>query len=323
MTRVPGDITALTGLLDETVALLRKSDPAVPRARRAGVPTGARLPSLIGQLREVVAAADGDAGPVRTLHHMACSGGTLIAKCLALQPNVLLLSEIDPLSRLGIDPRRPVFAPSDMIRQIRQTPRGLPDAALAEIFAAELRALADICARRGLRLVLRDHAHSHFCHGAEIPDRPGLRDLVARDHALRPAVTVRHPLDCFLGLIEHGWRDFSPPTLAEYARRHLAFLDAHAGARIFRYEDFVADPETVLRALCAELGLVCAGHRPELLEAVRLTGDSGRGGSRIASRPRRPLPGELEVATGNCAAYQALCVRLGYDPRPAAPPVSE
>lgn len=321
MSRAPSDIAALADVLDDTLELLRRSEHDQPPARHAGAGQGARLPSLIGQLREAVAATP-EPAPVRTLHHMACSGGTLIAKCLALQPNVLLLSEIDPLSPFGIDPRRPGFAPSDMIRQVRQALRPLPEAAIAEIFAAELAALAGYCSRHGLRLVLRDHAHSHFCHGAAVPDRPSLRDLAARGHALRSAVTVRHPLDCFLALADHGWLHFAPPTLAEYARRHRAFLEAHAGLEIFRYEDFVADPETVLRALCAALDLPCAGHRPELLEAVRLTGDSGRAGSRIAPLPRRPVSGTLAVAAVESADYQRLCARLGYDPRPEAPPLA-
>jgi hypothetical protein len=44
---------------------------------------------------------------VRTLHHVACSGGTLISRCLAALPDVVVLSELNPTNRHG-----PVFNPS-------------------------------------------------------------------------------------------------------------------------------------------------------------------------------------------------------------------
>ncbi|MEA5392276.1 hypothetical protein VB738_13520 [Cyanobium gracile UHCC 0139] len=40
---------------------------------------------------------------VRTLHHVACSGGTLISRYLAALPDVVLLSELNPANRYGAD----------------------------------------------------------------------------------------------------------------------------------------------------------------------------------------------------------------------------
>src|SRR5690606_26210779 len=36
--------------------------------------------------------------PVRIVHHFACTGGTLICKCIAAMPNTQLLSEVNPLN---------------------------------------------------------------------------------------------------------------------------------------------------------------------------------------------------------------------------------
>ena len=40
----------------------------------------------------------------RAIHHFACSGGTVISKCVAAMPHVALLSEVNPLNRFGADP---------------------------------------------------------------------------------------------------------------------------------------------------------------------------------------------------------------------------
>ena len=38
---------------------------------------------------------------IRTIHHLACTGGTLISKCLGSMPDVALISEVNPLNRQG------------------------------------------------------------------------------------------------------------------------------------------------------------------------------------------------------------------------------
>lgn len=49
--------------------------------------------------------------PIRTIHHMACTGGTVFSKCLAVMPNVALLSEVNPLNRYGsaFEPTNPLL----------------------------------------------------------------------------------------------------------------------------------------------------------------------------------------------------------------------
>src|SRR5690606_17159391 len=125
--------------------------------------------------------------------HFACTGGTLISKCLAAMPNVQLLSEIDPLSSMHA-PGVATFAPTDLILRLNQSTRGIGQDTLVEIFQAWLRIVVADCDRRGLRLILRDHSHSHFCIGDKIPDRPTLRELALDVGPVLSAVTVRHPM---------------------------------------------------------------------------------------------------------------------------------
>ena len=76
--------------------------------------------------------------PIRTVHHFACTGGTLICKCIAAMPNIQLLSEVDPLSTLLKSTVKPQFAPTDMVKLMRQSTRGVSDELIIELFLNNL-----------------------------------------------------------------------------------------------------------------------------------------------------------------------------------------
>ncbi|MBK0329306.1 sulfotransferase [Rhodobacteraceae bacterium F11138] len=303
------------------------SDAADPVDLRARIETARALlaehdsqavltPRLADPLPDLIAQCHGRAAPetepVRSLHHFACSGGTLIARHLGLQPNTVLLSEIEPLRRPLGDRHKQPFAPTDLIRHLRYSPREIPDSVIEEVFLAALAPLMEHCRSNGRRLVLRDHAHSHFCQGEAVHEYPTLRALLLRRYPVRSVVTVRHPLDSLLSLQHNGWVHFQPPTVDEYARRYMAFLDAYEGVEIFRYEDFTADPEAQLRAICAVLDLPCVGVQEDLTLLLPLTGESGRRGPRILPRARREVSDELARECEQSRHFGALCLRLGY-----------
>lgn len=251
--------------------------------------------------------------PIRIVHHFACTGGSLICKCLAAMPNTQVLSEVDPLSTLPRDPEKLRFAPTDMVTLMRQSTRGTSAELTIELFLGSLAAIYAETTRSGQRLILRDHAHSHFCVGEEIPERPGLRAIVASAFPVLSVVTVRHPLDSFLSLSANRWRHFLPATFDEYCRRYLAFLGIYEGVPRVRYEDFVARPEQAMSALCERLELPFADSFLELFSVFRMTGDSGRGGNVIESKPRRPLEKGEADEWRDSPHYRQLSLLLGYD----------
>lgn len=272
------------------------------------------FPSLLEQCKAMSASFPG-VEPVRSLHHLACTGGTLIAKCLAVLPGAVLLNEIDPLStiRLTESGRKPPFAPTDLFISLRQSIRQVGDDVIAAGFQAAVSATATLLARRGQYLIIRDHSHSHFCTRIAPPDRPSVHEMLSEVHPLLSAVTVRHPLDSFISLQAEAWIHFSPPTLDEYSLRYGMFLDRHQGLPVLQYEDFVRDPAAELTKLCQILNLPFNPAVLDLFPIVRVSGDSGRSGAQIAPRPRRPVPGEIErQRTGE--AYRSLCRRMGYEP---------
>ena len=247
--------------------------------------------------------------PVRLIHHLACTGGTLISRCIAAQPDTWVLSEVDPLS-----PFVPGgFLPTDLIGLSRFGSRPADTETQIELFQAGLAVLYAQARRQGVHLVLRDHSHGQFNFGEAVAERPTLRAIVEGVYPTRALVTMRHPFDTFLSLQDTGWvKHFSPPTIDEYARRVHAFLDAHAGCPLIRYEDFVADPAATMQRICEVLGL---GYNPDFIEsfaAIELSGDSGRRGDRISPRPRRAYPPVLEEEARASEAFQTLLDRLDY-----------
>lgn len=270
------------------------------------------IDSLASQLSLKTRALIANDHPIRVIHHFACTGGTLFSRCLAALPNVLLLSEVDPTSpqllRAGSR-----FTPTDLVALTYNASRSVDQALLGDIFRSGLRALKNGCDSRGFRLVLRDHCHGHYCFGDAPKSLPNLSVTLAGKFDFRSIVTVRHPLDSLLSLINNDWLHFQPRTCHEYARRYLMFLDDHTGADVIRYEDFVDAPAIVMQQICRELDMEYSESFETLFAAISLSGDSGRTGNAIASRPRREVPDWLRAQLRERGRFQELCERLGYE----------
>lgn len=273
------------------------------------------LPSLLEQCRklsEEVRQAHPE--PIRTIHHFACTGGTLISKCIASLPNTQLLSEVDPLSLMGHESIKR-FSPTDLVTLLQASSRPVTNDLLINVFLGGLHAVYKRTTADGVRLVLRDHAHSHFCFGEDIQNRPSLRQIVGEDFEVKSVVTVRHPLDSYLSLLSNGWHlYFKPSTLEEYCRRYHCFLDHYSNIDLYQYEDFVADPEGVLKNITDSLELSFDRNFQEVFSVHRLTGDSGRSGDAISIRMRRDIPENLGVELKQSSSYKSLCARLKYNP---------
>jgi len=275
------------------------------------------LPNLLEQCREMVSLSDlRPARSMRSIHHFACTGGTLISRCIAAMANTQVLSEADPLSSMTVDQW---FVPTDLIGLAKYGSRPPGQDVLVNIFLAGLRVLSDEAHQSGFDLILRDHSHGHFCLGDAIPERPSLRDMIKPHYRLHSLVSVRHPLDSYISLQKLDWLRFRPGTLEEYAHRYECFLDHYEGIDILRYEDFVVDPAAQMKRICKILALSYNEDFQQVFSAQTLSGDSGRRGNIISVRARRPILKETLADLDNSPGYASLCARLGYNPSPEAP----
>ncbi len=251
---------------------------------------------------------------VRSLHHFACTGGTLISKLIASLPGVALISEIHPLNR-----RSQGFHPTDPLLLLEQSWRPLRTDEIKQAFLADISQAVQICQGDDALLVLRDHSHSDFCRGHEPRQDVLLLDWLRPHYRCHGVVTLRHPLDSWLGLVEAGWHThFEPSTFREYCRRYHAFLEATGDLPSFHYEDLCRDPLAGLRQLCDLLLLPFHASALEHFGDVNLSGDSGRTDRQIIEiRPRRPIPQPVEQELADPEARSALeqlCGMMGYEP---------
>lgn len=305
-------IRQLLAEVDIALRLLRDFDEAVGSASlsHGNIPAA----NLFKQCLELCAEYHArNPEPIRTIHHFACTGGTLISKCVASMPNVQLLSEMEPFSTLMASSRKPDFSPTDMISLARNSTRGAGVQLSGELFHGALKVLYDDARARGLRLVLRDHAHSHYCHGDQSSCLSNLRDLVAARFPVLSIVTVRDPIDSFLSLQANNWLHFEPSTFDEYCRRYIHFLRDYQGVEILHYEKFVDDPVGEMRKICALLDMPFNPTFQELFDAHSLSGDSGRSGGVIGKRDRRFVSSRLEEEIRCSSSHALLRSMLGYE----------
>ena len=167
-------ISALADALDQCSKLIAEAQPGWQGDK---VQPCESTVSLLEQCEALTSMAATSVEPVRTIHHFACTGGTLISKCLASMPNVQLLSEVDPLSDIQSKSLRG-FHPTDLIQLLRSSSRGCSSSLEIEVFKAGMGSIYRDCQQRGFRLVLRDHAHSKYCMGNEVRERPSLRESI-------------------------------------------------------------------------------------------------------------------------------------------------
>jgi hypothetical protein len=248
---------------------------------------------------------------VRTLHHVACSGGTLISRCLAALPEVVLLSELNPLHRHGA-----TFNPSHPLELLGLSGEPLPQEVLQAEFLGQMEQVLSVCAARGSDLVIRDHSHSDFCRGSAVVPLQPVRAWLAQAYPLLSLVTLRHPLDSWLGLHAAKWQNqMEPATLLAYCGRYQAFLDAYEDLDWIHYEDFCAQPERVFCQICDALCLPWDPSALERFSSVTLSGNSGRSSDRIEPRLRRPIPADVHAELADPATarqLRSLCRRMGY-----------
>lgn len=248
---------------------------------------------------------------IGVLHHVACSGGTIISQCIAAMEDVCLLSEVHPFNRYA-----PEFNPSNPLVLYEKNYGRLPSETTAGSFTWDISLLHRQATSMGKTLILRDHTHSEFFSGppSSIDNTIGTTDCLATHFYTISILTVRHPLDSFLSLANNGWDvQFMPNTLDEYCRRYIAFLERYREKPIYKYEDFCRDPDSTLERLCIDLHISYCSEYRSRLSSIKVSGNSGRSSSsEIKPRPRRPMNTSLLDQIRTSKNYKRLCDLLGY-----------
>jgi hypothetical protein len=144
---------------------------------------------------------------------------------------------------------------------------------------------------------------------------------------LKTLVTIRDPIDCWLGL-QQSFSTLINYDFDGFCRRFNDWFDRIDRARaqgadiaIIKYEDIIEARDksvgkigSFLKAAPSEVAIP--------LECILSSGNSGRSSSKIARRTRRPYSRRLASAARESTAYVRLIERLDY-PALATPPISD
>ncbi|HCE1501075.1 TPA: hypothetical protein NJ353_003284 [Vibrio parahaemolyticus] len=237
---------------------------------------------------------------IRIIHHLACSGGTLISKCISSMPNVYLLSEVHPYTELGIDLNNPTYRPTDLISLAKYARFPKQRQLSAEMFLDGIQKLHSHTVETGGVLVLRDHTHADFCTKESIPAESALVSLLKEDFDVKSILTLRDPIDAFSSLRKNRWVHFAPNTFDEYCRRVLLVMDKFESKNTFRYESFVKAPEEIMNLMCVELSIPYDSVFKDIFGMFKVTGDSGRSSDIIHTRERMDISGlTKEIESSN------------------------
>lgn len=124
LVRAMDDLKNMQRQLDDALKLLDSNDvSAIPDSESTNSVNHLQLneaKSLIERCEKALEESALATKPaLRVIHHLACSGGTLVSKCVAALPNVFLLSELHPTSKLHMGGGKPKFLPADVTTQAR------------------------------------------------------------------------------------------------------------------------------------------------------------------------------------------------------------
>ena len=263
--------------------------------------------SLLARCENICNKYESEKPTIRILHHLACSGGSLISKCIASMANVFLLSEVHPYSYSQLPDDKPRFLPSDLATLA--THAGFPESKdlAIKIFKSSIEQVHKHVHSRGAKLILRDHSHSDFCVGDKGESDSVIIKLLEDDYNILNIVTLRNPIDSYASLKSFGWIRFNPSTFDEYCHRVLLFLAQFQSSDIYFYEDFISAPHKNLKKYCDCLEIDFDDSYEYLFDAQKVTGDSGRKGEIIAPRERRKLDEALIKEINESKNFELLC----------------
>ena len=262
---------------------------------------------------------------IRIIHHWACSGGTIISRSIANLQDVVLLSEVHPLAYLRLAKPKPSYTPTDIIQQLCLPHNNSDPVLCVAAWRGAITELARKMVETNKVLVLRNHSHIDFFTGAQPETEHFITRILKDIHVIDALLTVRHPLDSWISIKCQNWdRHFRFSTFNEFCNRANLLVEASEGLPVIRYEEFTINPKERLESICRILKIKPETTQPSALDAVTLSGDSGRRSNKIQPRRRRPIPEAVEAEIQamdkhrDGSAYLRLCSKLGYNPDPIA-----
>jgi len=249
---------------------------------------------------------------IRVIQHLACTGGTIISKCISALPNVFLLSEAHPNSQLFPPDGKPMYLPSDISSLCKYAQIPNSKELSEKLFLDNIVEVSKHVSKHAGTLVIREHTHSDFHVGDSVECPSPVIELLSKQFQVKSILSMRDPVDSYLSLLNNGWVHFSPDNFEEYCARIVEMLKFYANTYTFLYEDFIEAPEENLKIICDVLDLNYSEFSIDLFSLEVVTGDSGRNSGSISKRARREMSNSFIVEIEESKSYQLIKDKFVY-----------
>ena len=248
---------------------------------------------------------------LRVLHHFACSGGTLISKCIDSLPNTYVLSEVHPLSTIHINDKNATFRPTDLISLSHYAKLPRLNELKVDIFEQDIIQIVEHAKKFCFDIVVRFHSHSSFFPEYIKEKKDVFLGLRNKFH-LKEIVTIRDPVESYISLLNNSWIDSKKESFDSYCQKYLCFLEDFDSDLIFKYEDFVLEPELEMKKICESLSLQFSLDFIDFIALSIMSGDSGRSSETISFRSPKEMPEALHDEVITSLKYKDFCEKYDY-----------
>lgn len=195
------------------------------------------------------------------IHSLGGCGGTLLAQCIGVLQNVILLSECNPLSAslfdYNLNPYRQIekwYPKLFASIQDEFKPENLVNTTVFNRFITQIKSFID---QMNYHLVIRDYNYIDY-FAVPFLEKPfmfsSLIQSIKNSFNIKQILLVRHPLTQYNSLRSHGiLKDTLKPEL--FLDGYHKFLIDFDGCPLIKYEDIVASPKKHIHKLCSHLHL--------------------------------------------------------------------
>ncbi len=242
----------------------------------------------------------------------ARSGGTLLNQCLGLLPNVVILSELNPLGG-GAGRKR-----NKSYRTVWEQAKNWYNIDVnSSNFVQEIVDLKKITDARNKRLIVRDWTFVNFNPLPHNKNNPSysLKALkcLKNEIDLIPFAFVRDSIDV--------WLSRNTPPVEDFFKRYLNYVKEliKNNIKIFKYEDFCQNPDSILKKMCEYLDIKFSNNYKNYKSFTTVHGDiqslkpsRGRKLNKIKLLPRKKISTDKITKLNNCKKMQKANKLLDY-----------
>ncbi len=226
-------------------------------------------------------------GSVKIMLSYARSGGTILNRCLACLPNIIIFSEINPEATW--------LTKKNTIQQ--QARYWYKIKIKKSSFINEIHQIKEICEGKGYYLIIRDFSYGSFIPRSYNSFKPSfqlftLDNLIKAGVKVTPFAFVRNAKDIWLSM------KFSKKKFHDYKLNGLykfTQLLIKNKIKLFKYEDFCLNPELEMKKICRYLKVPYSNLFKRYISYFKVTGDIDKMTSRglkrhtIITLPRRSV----------------------------------